>query len=98
MCLGAVLVSARVENSGPEQLFELNVFVICCEDIFLLSWLNIISLLKTVEFVNGGIMHERLDEGLAILWVLLKEKRVAVLFHNHVIDQNGKLVSKALVI
>lgn len=40
----ACLVSGSVENGGPEELFELHLLVISGEDVLLLAWLYVLSL------------------------------------------------------
>jgi len=94
----AVGISSGVENGGPEKLLELNVFVSRGENVLFLARVNVVSLLKTVDFINSCIMHDCVHQRSSFLQIFFKEELVALLLDDDIVHQNGELVPEAFII
>lgn len=96
--LGTFGISACVENDGPKELLEFNIFISCGKNILLLPWMDTVSLLKAVDLINSCIMHESIHQRSTVLRILLKEVLMACLFNYHIVYQDGKFVSEAFIV
>jgi len=94
----AVSVSTGIKNVGPKKLLKLNVLVVGGEHVLLLAWLDLVAMLKTVMLIGSGIMHYHVHQRLAILRVYFEEEGVAYLVDDDIVQEDGKLVSEALVV
>lgn len=88
----AVLVSASVQHCRPEQFLQLDVLVVGCKHIFLLAWLDVFTVHHAVLFVHGGIVHNKVHKRLIVHGVNQKERFMALLVDDYVVDQDSQLV------
>ena len=97
MCKLTVFVSACVKDCCPENLFQLDVLIIGSEHILLLTWLDVISLLKTVKFIHCGVVHKCLHQGLTTD-IVFKKEVMTFFLDDDIVYQDSQLVSEALII